>query len=109
MDGARGLLSRLRCRGFGANIDLPNIWEIDLVRGVQLLLIAASLFALSASMAEARSCTDFLNACMTMYDVDHGRAGRSGAVNTCRLDYEGCLTTGVWAGQTATYKGLEKK
>jgi len=79
------------------------------MRQVGLFLIASSLLALSVSNAQARSCTDVLNACMKMYDVDHGRAGRSGAVNTCRLDYESCLTTGVWAGQTATYKGLEKK
>lgn len=76
---------------------------------VGLLLIATSLFALSTSIAEARSCTDVLNRCMAMYNVTRGKQGASDPTTTCRNDYNSCMQTGVWAGQTATIKGLEKK
>ena len=71
--------------------------------------MAASLFILSASIAEARSCTDELNACMKIYNVTRGKQGPVDLIATCRNDFNGCMQTGTWAGRTVTSKGLEKK
>ena len=77
---------------------------------MKLLLCSAVAFALfGPSLAEAKSCTDVLNSCMKMYNVTRGRQGASDPVATCRNDFNGCLSTGTWAGQTTTIKGLEKK
>ena len=77
---------------------------------MRFLLCSVVAFALVVpSLAEARSCTDVLNSCMKMYNVTRGRQGASDPVATCRNDFNGCISTGTWAGQTTTIKGLEKK
>jgi hypothetical protein len=74
------------------------------------LLCSAIAFALVVpSFVEAKSCTDVLNSCMKMYNVTRGKQGASDPVTTCRNDFNGCMSTGIWAGQTTTIKGLEKK
>ena len=44
-----------------------------------------------------------------MYNVTRGKQGPIDPVATCRNDFNGCMSTGTWAGQTMTIKGLEKK
>ena len=75
---------------------------------IRVLAYALAILSLS-SQAEAKSCTDVLNTCMKMYNVTRGHQGASDPTTTCRNDYNGCMQTGVWAGQTTTIKGLEKK
>jgi hypothetical protein len=79
------------------------------MRKASPILLAGSILMLSTSLGEAKSCSDVLNTCMKMYNVTRGRQGASDPVATCRADYNGCLSTGVWAGQTTTIKDLEKK
>lgn len=77
---------------------------------MKILLCSAVAVALVVpSFAEARSCTDVLNSCMKMYNVTRGKQGPIDPVATCRNDFNGCMATGTWAGQTMTSKGLEKK
>lgn len=73
------------------------------------IIVACSLFS-GITMAEARSCSDVLKACLKTYDVTRGKQGAMiDPATICRTDYDGCVATGVWAGKTVTYKGLEKK
>ena len=73
------------------------------------LFAAIAVMLVMPSFAEAKSCTDVLNSCLKMYNVTRGKQGASDPVTTCRNDYNGCMSTGTWAGQTTTIKGLEKK
>jgi hypothetical protein len=75
---------------------------------IALLGSAILLSVLSASIADARSCTDVLNACMRIYDVPRGRQVPKDPTVACRELYGSCMQTGVWAGHK-TIKGLEKK
>jgi hypothetical protein len=66
---------------------------------------------MSLGGAGAKSCSDVMNTCMKMYAGQvHGKqiAGPD-AESQCRIDYNGCMQTGTWAGKTVTVKGLEKK
>jgi hypothetical protein len=74
------------------------------------MVTVAGVLTYSFSGAEAKSCTDVLNSCMKMYSNQargHGTPTDPEAV--CRNDFNGCMQTGTWAGQTVTIKGLEKK
>jgi hypothetical protein len=77
---------------------------------MKLLLGSLVAFAiLVPSFTQAKSCSDALKSCLKMYDVPHGSQGAYDPVAACRNDYNGCMSTGTWAGQTVTVKGLEKK
>ena len=77
-------------------------------KAVSLVLAGCAVLSF-ISRADARSCTDILNSCLKMYNVTRGKQGASDPAATCRNDFNGCMQTGVWAGQTTTIKGLEKK
>jgi hypothetical protein len=81
------------------------------MRRIPLSIAAAGVaLALSFAAADARSCTDVLNSCMKMYGNEvHGKLPGLDAETQCRVDFNGCMQTGTWAGKTATYKGLQKK
>jgi len=70
---------------------------------------ATVAFSMNFAGAQAKSCSDVLNTCMKMYG---GQVRGHSPINPeaqCRNDFNGCMQTGTWAGQTLTVKGLEKK
>ena len=75
------------------------------------IVAAAVAFSTSFASAEANSCSDVLNSCMKMYgnQVRGKQSAGPPPETVCRNDYNGCMQTGTWAGQTTTIKGLQKK
>jgi len=81
------------------------------MRKTGLAVVAvAGVLTCGFSAAEAKSCTDGLNSCMKMYSNQvRGHGTPTDPETACRNDFNGCMQTGTWAGQTVTIKGLEKK
>ncbi len=78
-------------------------------RFVVPIAFATLVSFVSASGADARSCTDALQACLKIYDVTRGGQMRGDPRAACTGYYNSCMQTGVWASPTKNFKGLEKK